>query len=101
MTDNDDITINKELRDTLPPGSLDDPADLMASTAIRLERVSSALGEISVDLSQVARDISTVRQQQISHGKELGEQQAEIRLLREFLTELNDRVTRLEKTIIR
>jgi hypothetical protein len=82
-------------RETLPPGAdLGDPADLLASVAVRMERTADSLASVSRELASVARDIAAVRQQQQTHGKAIG-------LLQDTCARLERRVSELEATVHR
>lgn len=81
-------------RDTLPPDAdLRDPADLLASVAVRMERTAESLALVSRELAMVAREIAIVRQQQQTHGTAIAQlQNACVRLERRVgeLESIND-----------
>jgi hypothetical protein len=96
-------------RDTLPPGNESmDPADLLATTAVRLEAIASALSMISAELSIVARNLTMVQETQRAHGTAIGALQSSVganttRLesLHDWLTRLDTRVAELEQASMR
>jgi hypothetical protein len=74
----------------MPAGPPDnDPSDPLVDAILRLGEVADALAAVSKKLTGVARDVSVVRQQQTTHGQEIG-----VHGVR--LSDLEERVTRLE-----
>ena len=96
-------------RDTLPPSEESfDPADLLATTVVRLEAIASALAGVSTELSIVARNMLLVQETQRAHGTAIGALQrrsdaSELSLsrLHDWLTRIDARVTELEQSLLR